>query len=52
MNRRIFVKNTLIISGGIILSQSFLSCNSGKTQLKNLIGQPESLLGKYKKNGW
>jgi len=51
MNRRIFVKRSLIVSSGILLSHAFISCTSEKIQLQNLLGKSEDLLKKQVKNG-
>ena len=52
MDRRLFIKQTILVSGGIILSQALLNCTSDGIPLKDLIGKPESTLKQEAKNGY
>lgn len=51
MNRKQFIKNVLIFSGGILITQPLVSCSKESFQLEELIGKSESLLKNYSKIG-
>ncbi len=47
MKRRQFIKNTVIVSSGLLLVNPLVSCSGSSLKLEELIGQPQELLNTY-----
>ena len=51
MQRRLFLKNTALISAGIVVFSGFVSCSGENIVLDDIIGKPENLMNDFPKSG-
>ncbi len=52
MQRRKFIKNTILVSSSLLIANSLISCSNNNTiLLEEIIGKPEKILDTFKKEG-